>query len=139
MTAPPGDIGVRPPLSRFRRHAILTRLTPCRPMIFWLNLCGSPHFILDLFSFLPYRAQRPMTAGAPKGRQAWEERKPAFGRLRSRETAGDQNMNTAGQIAVTLAALVGFGRIFLADEGASHRLSGCLILASLVGKSALSV
>ena len=48
-------------------------------------------------------------------------------------------MNTAGQIAVTLAALVGFGRIFLADESASHRLSGCLILASLVGKIALSI
>jgi hypothetical protein len=48
-------------------------------------------------------------------------------------------MNTAGQIAVTLAALVGFGRLFLADEGASHRLSGCLILAGLVGKIALSI
>jgi hypothetical protein len=48
-------------------------------------------------------------------------------------------MNAAGQIAVTLAALVGFGRLFLADEGASHRLSGCLILASLVGKIALSI
>jgi hypothetical protein len=48
-------------------------------------------------------------------------------------------MNAAGQIAVTLAALVGFGRIFLADEGAGHRLSGCLILAGLVGKIALSM
>jgi len=48
-------------------------------------------------------------------------------------------MNAAGQIAVTLAALVGFGRLFLADEGAGHRLSGCLILASLVGKIALSI
>ena len=48
-------------------------------------------------------------------------------------------MNTAGQIAVTLAALVGFGRLFLADEGDSHRLSGLLILAGLVGKIALSI
>jgi hypothetical protein len=48
-------------------------------------------------------------------------------------------MNTAGQIAVTLAALIGFGRLFLADEGDSHRLSGCLILAGLIGKIALSV
>jgi hypothetical protein len=48
-------------------------------------------------------------------------------------------MNAAGQIAVTLAALVGFGRLFLADECASHRLSGCLILAGLVGKIALSI
>jgi hypothetical protein len=48
-------------------------------------------------------------------------------------------MNTAGQIAVTLAALVGFGRLFLADEGESCRLSGVLILAGLVGKIALSI
>jgi hypothetical protein len=48
-------------------------------------------------------------------------------------------MNTAGQIAVTLAALVGFGRLFLADEGESHRLSGVLILVGLVGKIALSI
>ena len=48
-------------------------------------------------------------------------------------------MNTAGQIAVTIAALIGFGRLFLADEGDSHRLSGALILAGLVGKIALSV
>jgi hypothetical protein len=43
-------------------------------------------------------------------------------------------MNTAGQIAVTFAALIGFGRLFLADEGDSH-----LILAGLVGKVALSI
>jgi hypothetical protein len=43
-------------------------------------------------------------------------------------------MNAAGQIALTLAALIGFGRIFLANEGDSHRLSGLLILAGLVGK-----
>jgi hypothetical protein len=48
-------------------------------------------------------------------------------------------MNTAGQIAVTLAALIGFGRLFLADEGDSHRLSGLLILAGCVGKIALSI
>jgi hypothetical protein len=48
-------------------------------------------------------------------------------------------MNTAGQIAVTLAALIGFGRIFLADEGASHWLSGYLILAGLLGKIALAI
>jgi hypothetical protein len=47
-------------------------------------------------------------------------------------------MNAAGEIAVTLAGLIGFGRLFLADEGASHRLSGFLILAGLVGKVALS-
>jgi hypothetical protein len=48
-------------------------------------------------------------------------------------------MNAAGQIAVTLAAMIGFGRIFLADENASHRLSGVLILAGLAGKIALSL
>jgi hypothetical protein len=48
-------------------------------------------------------------------------------------------MNIAGEIAVTLAALIGFGRIFLADEGASHRVSGLLILAGAVGKVALSI
>ena len=48
-------------------------------------------------------------------------------------------MNIAGQIAVTLAALIGFGRLFLADEGDSHRLSGVLILAGLVGKITLSI
>jgi hypothetical protein len=48
-------------------------------------------------------------------------------------------MNTAGQIAVTLAAFVGFGRLVLADDGDSHRLSGALILAGLVGKIALSI
>jgi ABC-type transport system involved in cytochrome c biogenesis permease component len=48
-------------------------------------------------------------------------------------------MNAAGQIAVTLAALIGFSRLFLADEGDSHRLSGLLILAGFVGKIALSI
>ena len=48
-------------------------------------------------------------------------------------------MNAAGQITVTLAALIGFGRLFMADEGESHPLSGMLILAGLVGKIALSI
>ena len=48
-------------------------------------------------------------------------------------------MNAAGQIVVTLAVLIGFGRVFLADEGDSHRLSGLLILAGFVGKVALSI
>jgi hypothetical protein len=48
-------------------------------------------------------------------------------------------MNAIGQVAVTLAALIGFGRLFLADEGESQRLSGVLILAGLVGKIALSI
>jgi hypothetical protein len=55
------------------------------------------------------------------------------------QTLEDPNMNAAGQIALTLAALIGFGRIFLANEGESHRLSGLLILAGLVGKVALSI
>ena len=50
-----------------------------------------------------------------------------------------RNMNATGEIAVTLAGMIGFGRLFLADEGASHRLSGFLILAGLVGKVALSI
>ncbi len=48
-------------------------------------------------------------------------------------------MNAVGEIAVTVAGLIGFGRIFLADEGASYRLSGVLILAGLLGKIALSI
>jgi hypothetical protein len=48
-------------------------------------------------------------------------------------------MNAAGQIFVTLAVLIGFGRLFLANEGDSHRLSGLLILAGFVGKVALSI
>lgn len=56
-----------------------------------------------------------------------------------RAKIGKRNMNTAGQIAVTLAAFIGFGRLFLADEGDSHRLSGLLILAGVVGKVALSI
>jgi hypothetical protein len=53
--------------------------------------------------------------------------------------AEEKNMHNAGQIAVTLAAMIGFGRIFLANEDASHRLSGVLILAGLAGKIALSL
>ena len=56
-----------------------------------------------------------------------------------RKALGKQNMNSAGQIAVTLAALIGFGRLFLADECESCRLSGLLILAGFVGKVALSI
>ena len=48
-------------------------------------------------------------------------------------------MNSAAQIAVTLAALIGFGRLFLAEEDESCRLSGLLILAGFVGKVALSI
>jgi hypothetical protein len=60
-------------------------------------------------------------------------------RVHRRKALGKRNMNTAGEIAVTFAALIGFGRLFLADEGDSHRLSGVLILAGLVGKIALSI
>lgn len=61
------------------------------------------------------------------------------GEVHRRQTLGKRNMNTAGQIAVTLAALIGFGRLFLADEGDCCRLSGLLILAGFVGKVALSI
>jgi hypothetical protein len=59
------------------------------------------------------------------------------GAVHRRQLLGKRNMNA--QIAVTLAALIGFGRLFLADEGESHRLSGLLILAGFVGKIALSI
>ena len=62
-----------------------------------------------------------------------------FWRESWRKVLGKRNMNAAGQIAVTLAALIGFSRLFLAYEGDSHRLSGLLILAGLVGKVALSI
>jgi len=48
-------------------------------------------------------------------------------------------MNAGLEITTMLAGLIGFGRIFLADDGASHWLSGALILAGLVGKVALSI
>jgi hypothetical protein len=89
-----------------------------------------------LFLFLPYRYQaeneRLSRARLPQARRAIVN-----GAVRGRKMLGKRNMNTAGQIAVTLAALVGFGR--LADEGESHCLSGVLILAGLVGKVALSI
>jgi hypothetical protein len=88
--------------------------------------------------FLPYRYQaedeRLSQARLPQARRAIVN-----GAVHWRKMLGKRNMNTAGQIAVTLAALVGFGRLFLADEGESHRLSGVLILAGLVGKVALSI
>jgi hypothetical protein len=61
------------------------------------------------------------------------------GEIHGRQVLEEQNMNAAGQIAVTFAVMIGFGRLFLADEGDSHRLSGLLILAGLVGKVALSI
>jgi hypothetical protein len=67
------------------------------------------------------------------------EKAIVLARVYRRKAPGKRNMNTAGQIAVTFAALIGFGRLFLADEGDSHRLSGVLILAGLVGKIALSI
>jgi hypothetical protein len=86
-----------------------------------------------LFLFLPY--YRP--ANDERFTQALKA--IVCGESHGRQALGKRNMNTAGQIAVTLAALIGFGRLFLADEGDSHRLSGLLILAGLVGKVALSI
>jgi hypothetical protein len=91
------------------------------------------HLILALFLFLPYRC----SAADERLPQAW--RAIVDGAVHRRKMLGKRNMNSAGQIAVTLAALVGFGRLFLADDGESHRLSGVLILAGLVGKIALSI
>ena len=70
-----------------------------------------------------------------------EQRETALkdGRLRRLMRPGIDEMNAALEITAMLAGLIGFGRIFLADEGASHRLSGALILAGLVGKVALSM
>jgi hypothetical protein len=75
----------------------------------------------------------------PQARLPQARRAIVDGEVHRRKALGKRNMNAAGQIAVTLAALIGFGRLFLADEGESHRLSGVLILASLVGKVALSI
>ncbi len=97
------------------------------------NFAGNPYFILDLFLFLPYRCS------ANDERFAQAAKAIVSGDSHRRKVLGKRNMNAAGQIAVTLAALIGFGRLFLADEGDSHRLSGVLILASLLGKVALSI
>jgi hypothetical protein len=94
---------------------------------------GKIYFILALFLFLPY----PCSANDERFGQA--EKAIVSGEIHRPQEMGKRNMNTAGQIAVTLAALIGFGRLFLAEEGDSHRLSGVLILASLVGKIALSI
>jgi hypothetical protein len=48
-------------------------------------------------------------------------------------------MNIVGQIAVTAAAMIGFGRLFLSEDHDSNRLSGLLIVAGVVGKVALSL
>ena len=98
-----------------------------------MNFACKTYFILDLFLFLPYRH--------PTNDERFTQASKAIvsGGSHGPQTPGKRNMNTAGQIAVTLAALVGFGRLFLADEGDSQRLSGVLILAGLVGKIALSI
>ena len=98
-----------------------------------MNFASQAYFILALFLLLPY----PYSANDERFAQA--EKAIVSGEIHGREAPGKRNMNTAGQIAVTLAALIGFGRLFLADEGDSHRLSGLLILAGLVGKVALSI
>jgi hypothetical protein len=91
------------------------------------------YFILALFLFLPYRDP------ANDERFAQALKAIVSGEIHGPQALGKRNMNAAGQIAVTLAALIGFGRLFLADEGDSHRLSGLLILAGCVGKIALSI
>jgi hypothetical protein len=98
-----------------------------------MNFASKPYFILALFPFLPY------CPSANDERFGQAEKAIVSGEIHGRQALGKRNMNTAGQIAVTLAALIGFGRLFLADEGDSHRLSGWLILAGLVGKVALSI
>ena len=98
-----------------------------------MNFAGNPYFILALFLFLPY------LGSANDERFARASKAIVSGESHGRKVLGKRNMNAAGQIAVTLAALIGFGRLFLADEGDSHRLSGLLILAGCVGKIALSI
>ena len=107
--------------------------TPRAPPPTRMNFAGNPYFILDLFLFLPY------PASANDERFAQASKAIVSGESHGRKVLGKRNMNAAGQIAVTLAALIGFGRLFLADEGDSHRLSGLLILAGCVGKIALSI
>jgi hypothetical protein len=98
-----------------------------------MNFACNPYFILALFLFLPYQC----SANDERFTQA--SKAIVSGESHGRKALGKRNMNTAGQIAMTLAALIGFGRLFLADEGDSHRLSGLLILAGCVGKIALSI
>ena len=98
-----------------------------------MNFAVKRYFILALFLFLPY------LGSANDERFAQASKAIVSGESHGRKVLGKRNMNAAGQIAVTLAALIGFGRLFLADEGESHRLSGVLILAGLVGKIALSI
>ena len=98
-----------------------------------MNFAVIPYFILALFLFLPYHHP------ANDERFGQAEKAIVSGKIHGRQALGKQNMNAAGQIAVTLAAMIGFGRLFLADEGDSHRLSGLLILAGFVGKIALSI
>jgi hypothetical protein len=98
-----------------------------------MNFATQAYFILALFMLPPIHIP-PMTNASRKLRKTI-----VSAEIHGREALGKRNMNTAGQIAVTLAALIGFGRLFLADEGDSHRLSGLLILAGLVGKVALSI
>jgi hypothetical protein len=94
---------------------------PLSAILFFLCSCFSPSLPADDERF----------GQAPKA--------IASGEIYGRQAPGKQNMNAAGQIAVTIAAFVGFTRLFLADEGDSHRLSGLLILAGFVGKIALSI
>jgi hypothetical protein len=86
-----------------------------------------------LFLFLPYGSE------TDDERFGQAKRAIVAGKTHGLKALGKQNMNSAGQIAVALAALIGFGRLFLAEEGESHRLSGLLILAGVVGKVALSI
>ena len=91
------------------------------------------YLILDLFLFLPY--SQPAERRTLQTSSECDRSSASIWVV----CAGEHNMNIAGQVAVTLAALIGFGRLFLAEEGDSHRLSGVLILAGLVGKVALSI
>jgi hypothetical protein len=98
-----------------------------------MNFAVKPYFILALFLVLPH----PDPANDERFGQA--EKAIVSGEIYGRQALGKRNMNAAGQIAVTLAAFIGFTRLFLADERDSHRLSGLLILAGFVGKIALSI
>jgi hypothetical protein len=98
-----------------------------------MKIDGKSHFCAC------YVLVSPLGCCTERERLPQAERAIVSDEIHGRKVLGKQNMNTAGQIAVTLAALIGFGRLFLADEGDSHRLSGVLILAGLVGKIALSI